>query len=404
MTSNFPIHIEDYNYPLNAKKIADYPLENREDSKLLILKDNKIQEDNFKNISSYLPENSLMVFNNTKVIQARMQFYKESGAAIEVFCLEAAEEKDIANALNSNESQVWKCMLGNAKKWKSGNLRREIRIKDQVLSLEIEKMQQEAQIFHIRFSWNNPSIRFGEIIEHFGETPLPPYIKRKAEADDKERYQCIYAKEEGSVAAPTAGLHYTTSVLKKLAAKNIQTANLILHVSAGTFRPVKTSTIAEHQMHTEKISVERKLIKTIIEAKKTGKSIIAVGTTTLRSLESLYWHGVKILCGKATAGIDIKQWEAYELPQNYSLEEAYSAILENNRAEQISGQSQLIIVPGYHIRSIDILNTNFHQPKSTLLLLVAAFIGDKWKDAYDYALKHDFRFLSYGDSCLFFKE
>ena len=404
MASNFPIHIEDYNYPLKAEKIADYPLENREDSKLLILKNNKIQEDNFKNISSYLPENSLMVFNNTKVIQARMQFHKESGAAIEVFCLEAAEEKDIANALNSTESQVWKCMLGNAKKWKNGPLQREIHIKDQVISLEIEKLQQEAQIFHIRFSWNNPSIRFGEIIEYFGETPLPPYIKRKAEASDKERYQCIYAKEKGSVAAPTAGLHYTTSVLKNLTAKNIQTANLILHVSAGTFRPVKATTIAEHQMHTEKISIERKLINTIIEAKKAGKSIIAVGTTTLRSLESLYWHGVKILCGKATAEIDIKQWEAYELPQNYSLEEAYSAILQNNSAEQISGQSQLIIVPGYRIRSIDILNTNFHQPKSTLLLLVAAFIGDKWKNAYDYALKHDFRFLSYGDSCLFFKE
>jgi S-adenosylmethionine:tRNA ribosyltransferase-isomerase len=398
------INIEDYNYNLPEEKIAAYPKDKRDESKLLIWKDNLLSEDKFKNLANYLPSDSLMIFNNTKVIQARMKFHKESGAAIEIFCLEPIEPKEISQALSCHSEVRWNCLVGNAKKWKQGKLTKTIEVKNKTVRLSISNEGHNENSFQIKFTWDDIDICFGEILDSFGKTPLPPYIKRESTDDDKERYQCIYAKAQGSVAAPTAGLHYTNEGLELLKTKNIKTEEIILHVGAGTFRPVKSESLSEHIMHTEKIIVSRKLIESLLQAKQNNKKIISVGTTTMRTLESIYWHGVKILSKKATEILDIKQWEAYQLPQDYSLEESLEAILNTNKTDFISGQTQLIIAPGYKTRVVDILNTNFHQPKSTLLLLVAALIGSNWEKAYDYALKNDFRFLSYGDSCLFFKE
>lgn len=398
------INIEDYNYNLAEEKIAAFPVDKRDESKLLIWENKLIKEDTFKNIIHYLPSDSLMIFNNTKVIQARMNFHKESGAAIEIFCLEPIKPKEIAQALSSHKEVHWNCLVGNAKKWKQGELTKTIIIKNKTIRLSITNEGQVENSFQIKFTWDNSDVCFGEILDSFGKTPLPPYIKRESTEIDKERYQCVYAKTQGSVAAPTAGLHYTTDSLNNLQSKNIKTEEIILHVGAGTFRPIKSEDVKEHIMHTEKILVSRKLITSLLQAKQRNKKIISVGTTTMRTLESIYWHGVKILSNKATEEIDIKQWEAYQLPQNYSLEESLEAILNTYKTDFISGQTQLIIAPGYKIRTVDILNTNFHQPKSTLLLLVAALIGEDWKNVYDYALNNDFRFLSYGDSCLFFKE
>ena len=398
------INIEDYNYNLAEEKIAAFPVEKRDESKLLIWKNKLIKEDKFKNLIHYLPSDSLMVFNNTKVIQARMKFHKESGAAIEIFCLEPIKPKEIAQALSSQKEVFWNCLVGNAKKWKQGELTKTIEVKNKTIHLSITNEGQIDNSFQIKFTWDNSDVCFGEILDSFGKTPLPPYIKRESTTSDKERYQCVYAKTQGSVAAPTAGLHYTTDSLSNLQSKNIKTEEIILHVGAGTFRPVKTEEFSKHIMHTEKVVVSRKLINSLLQAKQRNKKIISVGTTTMRTLESIYWHGVKILNENATESIDIKQWEAYQLPQSHSLEESLEAILNTHKTDFISGQTQLIIAPGYKIRVVDILNTNFHQPKSTLLLLVAALICNDWKNVYDYALNNDFRFLSYGDSCLFFKE
>ncbi len=407
MQNLYDISINDYTYNLSDDKIANFPLQKRDSSKLLIWKDNNIKEAHFKNLPNYFPDNSLMIFNNTKVIQARMFFRKETGANIEIFCLEPVSPVDMSIALSSSSPVVWNCLIGNSKKWKNNSLSSSINISGQELNIIITKKEKLEQSEHIIFSWDNENICFGDILEHFGKTPLPPYIKRESNKEDKERYQTIYAQHQGSVAAPTAGLHYTNNILQSLKQKNISQEHLILKIGVGTFRPIKTEKLIAHNMHTEEIKISVRTIKKILDKKKEQKNIISVGTTTLRTLESLYWHGGKLLLGENANQIDISQWEVYKMQDIFSVEESLEKVLEymyKNNLSEIVGQTQLMIIPGYKFKIVDILNTNFHQPKSTLLLLTAAFIGKSWKEVYDYAISHNFRFLSYGDSCLFFKK
>lgn len=401
------INLSDYNYPLPRTRIAQYPLKKRDESKLLIYKNRKISSAVFSEIPEFLPSDCLMVYNETRVIQARLPFIKDSGAAIEIFCLEPHwPTSEIQQAFIAKGEVHWKCLVGNSKKWKSGALTKIISIDGQYVQLWANRLEKGESDFLISFSWQPQSLSFSQILDCAGIVPLPPYMDRQAEPDDKNRYQTIYAHSEGSVAAPTAGLHFTPEVMKKLAKKNIQTTDVTLHVGAGTFKPVSSDSIEGHEMHTEQINISKNTIEKLLE--NLDKPLIAVGTTTTRTLESLYWHGVKLLTGQNNSKlIDIKQWDPYQPGLNTSIDnqQALNAILsemKKNDQDHISGQTQLMIVPGYRFRFVDILITNFHMPKSTLLLLVSAFIGEDWKTAYQYALNNDYRFLSYGDSCLFF--
>jgi len=400
MTDPKKISILDYTYDLPADRIALHPLAERDASKLLIYKNGEIQEDVYRNIVNYLPANSLLIFNNTKVIKARIRFQKSSGGVIEIFLLEPFQA-DYTSALSSTKKATWKCMIGGVSKWKEREL--ELKMKNEKLKISLQKKLSDAYI--VEFHWDG-GISFAEVLEQAGDIPLPPYIKRKTETADTERYQTIYAADEGSVAAPTAGLHFTEAVFNSFAEKKIQTGFVTLHVGAGTFKPVKAPTMQDHEMHAEWIDVGFEIIEDLIE--KLVKPIVAVGTTSLRTLESLYWMGVKAALQPEIKQLSVSQWEVYEAPlanSNIAAKESLMALLnwmKVNKQERLFTQSQILIAPGYQFRIAKAIITNFHQPQSTLLLLVAAAIGDDWKKNYAYAMQHDFRFLSYGDGSLLF--
>ena len=397
------IKISDYTYNLPDERIAKYPLTERDKSKLLVRQNGTIKQDIFENCANYLPEDAQLVFNNTRVIHARLFFYKETGAKIEIFCLEPVEPADYQVAFQETEEVTWKCMVGNSKKWKEGFLSQTFEIDGQSIELTAAKIGQEGNSFHIRFVWNG-GVHFSEIIEHIGQLPIPPYLNRNTEESDEESYQTVYAKIDGSVAAPTAGLHFTDPVIAQLAAKNITTNEITLHVGAGTFQPVKSETIEGHTMHHEQVIIPIDILRSFVE---NPKNIIAVGTTSVRSLESLYWIGLQLEEQRFDPfHPEVKQWEPYENEAKISIEKALQNIiyfLAENGEKVIRFSTQIIILPGYDFKLISGMFTNFHQPQSTLLLLISAFLDNKWKEVYDYALANDFRFLSYGDSNLYLK-
>ena len=397
------IEIEDYNYNLPDNQIAKYPLEKRDMSKLLYQVGSEIKERKFSELPDLLPDKSLLIFNETKVVNARLNFKKSTGAKIEIFCLEPIKPVvDFQLAYQQKSPVTWKCLIGNAKRWKTGKLELEFSIGGTDVILYAEKREQLSEGYLVDFSWNNNDITFSEIISNTGMVPIPPYLNRNAEEEDKKRYQTIYAEHEGSVAAPTAGLHFTEDIISRLIENGIETDELTLHVGAGTFKPVVSKTIADHEMHTEKIVVP---LSTLVHIKqKLGDPIIPVGTTSMRTLESLYWMAIKLK--KGNNELVVEQWDPYELVEESNLTPNEAVIilidyLKNNNLKELKGETRLLIAPGYGFKFANGLITNFHQPKSTLLLLVSALIGKSWSKAYEYAQINDFRFLSYGDSCLF---
>ena len=444
------ILIEDYNYPLPDERIAKYPLAKRDTSKLLVYRDGQVSEDVFAHVGEYLSSQSLLIYNNTRVIQARLEFYKNAvqefrssgvtseqaqgatkpstplnnevtrGARIEIFCLEPLSPHDYQLALGATDGCTWKCMIGNAKKWKSGALSLTTTLSSgQEVILFAEKGEQTGNTFAVRFWWNTPAfnlspltsnqnISFAEILDAVGELPIPPYLNRKTEESDKTTYQTVYSRIKGSVAAPTAGLHFTDEVLDGLRTKGVQTAEVTLHVGAGTFQPVKVANANDHTMHTEIIAVPRATIQTLIA--NLGH-VVAVGTTSMRTLESLYFLGAQLytLCSAPDtphATLSVAQFEPYEREYTLTTQQALQAIvdyLDSTNQDVLHAETQIMIKPGYQFHVVDQLITNFHQPKSTLLLLVSAFVGGDWHTIYDYALAHDFRFLSYGDSSILFR-
>ena len=416
------ILIEEYNYPLPDERIAKYPLAERDQSKLLVYREGEVSEDKFYRVGEYVPTGSLLIYNNTRVIQARLEFHKEAGdeairligdkargARIEIFCLEPLEPHDYQLSLGSTEGCTWKCMIGNAKKWKSGALSQPVILPSgKEVRLWAEKGEQTGNTFSVRFSWEGASVSFAEILDAVGELPIPPYLNRKTEESDKTTYQTVYSRIKGSVAAPTAGLHFTDNVLNGLRERGVKTAEVTLHVGAGTFQPVKVADANQHTMHTEIIAVPKATIQTIIE--NLGH-IVAVGTTSMRTLESLYFLGEQFYTRHMTQDIghltySVSQFEPYEKDHALSTREALQAIvdhLEQIGEEVLHAETQIMIKPGYICHVVDQLITNFHQPKSTLLLLVSAFVGGDWHRIYDYALANDFRFLSYGDSSILFR-
>lgn len=399
------IRISEFNYPLPDERIAKFPLPVRDQSKLLLYRHGEVTEDIFTSLPDYLPANSLMIFNNTKVIQARLHFHKETGALIEVFCLEPVQPNDYALNFQQTEHAAWLCMIGNLKKWKEGALKREITVKGKPLTLTAERGACHGTSHWVDFRWNNPEITFADILEVFGELPIPPYLNRETQESDKETYQTVYSKIKGSVAAPTAGLHFTPRVLDALREKGVALEELTLHVGAGTFKPVKSEEIEGHEMHTEYISVNRSTLEKLVAHE--GKAI-AVGTTSVRTLESLYHIGVTLLHNPNATEEDlhVKQWQPYETALETAATPAVDALqaiiayLDRHHMETLHSSTQIIIAPGYEYRIVKAMVTNFHQPQSTLLLLVSAFLHGDWRKIYDYALAHDFRFLSYGDSSL----
>lgn len=400
------LNINNYSYHLPDEKIAKFPLEKRDESKLLIYKEGEITASVFKHISQELPGDSLIVFNNTRVIHARILFKRETGAQIEVFCIEPGNQFDHQLAFSSKESCVWKCMIGNAKRWKDDILVKEIETASGPVTLKAEKLGKAGELFEVRFTWDH-DLSFAEVLHAAGVLPLPPYLNRESETEDENRYQTIYAKQQGSVAAPTAGLHFTDAVFKSLSEKNITSTEVTLHVGAGTFKPIKAGLLEGHEMHEETLFIPVSVLEEICSCIGQGRKIIAVGTTSTRTLESLYWHGVKLICKQAGTTIHIRQWDAYETDcSNISPAEAIEAIISNlkeNKLELLQGSTQIIIAPGYQFKLVDILITNFHQPENTLILLIAAFVGESWRTIYNYALDHHFRFLSYGDSSVLFR-
>jgi S-adenosylmethionine:tRNA ribosyltransferase-isomerase len=395
------ITIDDYDYPLPEERIAKYPLAERDASNLLVLKDNQIQKSQFRNLGDFLPKNALLVFNETKVIRARLQFHKTTGSRIEVFCLEPEQDYQVAFAATSPVK--WKCLVGNAKRWKEGKLSMTLNVKGQEATLFAERLAHNDQYSEIEFSWLPETLPFASVIEAAGEIPLPPYLHRDAEPSDRDRYQTVFARYDGSVAAPTAGLHFTQPLITSLREQGFTFDEVTLHVGAGTFRPVATATIGEHAMHSETIVVRKSLIENLIQ--HIGKPIIPVGTTSTRTLESLYWIGVMLAeQGMELRPLHIEQWIPYESHEPLSTAKALQNIvdyLDLHRLTRLEASTSLMIAPSYKMRVITGLITNFHQPKSTLLLLVSALIGERWKECYRFALDNGFRFLSYGDSCLF---
>lgn len=395
-----PIYIADYNYPLPDERIAKYPLAERDHSKLLVYRDGQVTEDRFYHVGDYIAPHSLLIYNNTRVIQARLEFHKPTGARIEVFCLEPLMPHDYQLSLGSTTGCTWKCMVGNVKKWHD----EAIELKAGDFTLRAYKEQVLGNTFAVRFEWDEENVSFAEILDAAGELPIPPYLNRKTEESDLRTYQTVYSRIKGSVAAPTAGLHFTDQVLNDLRARGIETDEVTLHVGAGTFLPVKTADANEHTMHTEIIAVPRETIAHI--QAKLGH-IVAVGTTSMRTLESLYFIGNKLRDVEMSRCRDVEihvgQFEPYEQDYSLSTFDALQAILDYlDRTDQttLHAETQIMIKPGYTFRIVDQLITNFHQPQSTLLLLVSAFVGGDWKTIYDYALSHDFRFLSYGDSSI----
>lgn len=396
------IRISDYNYPLPDERIAKYPLARRDQSKLLVYRHGDISHDVFSNLPQYLPSGALMVFNNTRVIQARMHFRKDTGALIEVFLLEPAEPTDYELMFQTRQKCSWYCLVGNLKKWKEGTLTRELKIKDLELKVSATRGPVHGTSHRIDFEWTG-DVSFADIIDAMGELPIPPYLNRATEESDKTTYQTVYSRIKGSVAAPTAGLHFTSEVLSALDNHGIDREELTLHVGAGTFRPVKSEQISGHEMHTEFISVRRQTLCKLLDH---DCQAIAVGTTSVRTLESLYYMGIKALRQPSLPEeqLHVSQWEPYEnASQNIPPQTAIQALLEwmdRNQLPVLHSSTQIIIAPGYDYKIVRMLVTNFHQPQSTLLLLVSAFLHGDWRPVYDYALTHDFRFLSYGDSSL----
>ena len=395
------ISIKEYTYNLTNDKIAKYPLKKRDESKLLLYDNGEISEDIFKNISTHLQKNSLLVANNTKVIRARLEFFKTTGARIEVFCLEPNNPADYGLSFASNSSCEWHCIVGNLRKWKSGILTKDVLVKNTTTTLSIELLKTQTDSHIIKFYWDNSLLTFSDILENSGDIPIPPYLNRDAEKNDLKTYQTVYSKHKGSVAAPTAGLHFTDAVFSSLKEKNIKLHEVTLHVGAGTFKPVKAESIGEHEMHTEHFIITKDTIPPILD---NLNNITAVGTTSVRTLESLYWLGVKIIEGsvKNESEIHLQQWEAYSLTQNISVNDALTKVHEliiKSNNYQINASTGIMIAPGYKFRVVNQIITNFHQPNSTLLLLISAFVGNSWKTIYEYALNNNFRFLSYGDSC-----
>ena len=418
------IHISDYNYALPDERIAKFPMKERDHSKLLIYNKGEVGEDVFYNLPNYLPKGALMVFNNTKVIQARMHFRKETGALIEVFLLEPAEPSDYELMFQTSGRCAWYCLVGNLKKWKEGTLEiKDARLKmnDEPFRLTAKRLGEHGTSHLIEFEWTG-GMSFAEVIDAVGELPIPPYLNRKTQESDKTTYQTVYSKIKGSVAAPTAGLHFTKNVLEAIDAHGIEREEVTLHVGAGTFKPVKSELIADHEMHTEFFSVRRETIEKLIRHQ--GQAI-AVGTTSVRTLESLYYMGLKVMANPdiEEEQLHVRQWEPYEAEASLNPSERRDLPTDSEGEPSLSGSSvralralldwmdrhelnvlhsstQIIIAPGYDYKIVKMLVTNFHQPQSTLLLLVSAFVKGDWRRIYDYALAHDFRFLSYGDSSL----
>ncbi len=393
------IKISDFDYTLEDEKIAKFPLAERDSSKLLYYKQGAIIDHEFKQLPSLLDANSRLIFNNTKVIKARLHFEKDTGAKIEIFCLEPHEPSDYVLSFEAKATCVWSCMIGNAKKWKTGRLNKKLLIDGQELSIFAEKLESSNASPIVRFSWDNSNFCFAEIIEALGELPIPPYLNRKTEQTDLLRYQTIYSKAKGSVAAPTAGLHFTDKVLADVKAKGVDVEEITLHVGAGTFKPVKSAMVNEHEMHTEHFTVSQSTLEHLLE----DKINTPVGTTSVRTLESLFWLAVKLDKGLLKDRWHIQQWDAYRLETELTRLQAIDLLLDHmhrHGLKHIEASTEIMIVPGYTFRMSDRMITNFHQPKSTLLLLISAFIGDDWKDLYRHALDNDYRFLSYGDSSL----
>lgn len=412
------IHISDYNYDLPDSRIAKFPVSPRDTSKLLIYRHGEISDDIFYNLPKYLPQKSLMVFNNTKVIQARMHFRKETGALIEVFLMEPAAPTDYELMFQTRGECSWLCMVGNLKKWKEGSLVRTFDVAGSTINFkatmrrDIIDAKSGGTNYWVDFAWDNPQVSFAEILDAVGELPIPPYLNRETQDSDKMTYQTVYSKIKGSVAAPTAGLHFTDKVLAAIDAAGVRREELTLHVGAGTFKPVKSEEIDGHTMHTEYVCVRRDTLQTLLDY---DCCAIAVGTTSVRTLESLYYMGVKLEANPDAAEEDLHvcQWEPYEkadgtpvggnLIDGITPQKAISNIiawLDKNNLKTLHSSTQIIIAPGYEYKIVKVLVTNFHQPQSTLLLLVSAFLKGDWRNVYDFALSHDFRFLSYGDSSI----
>lgn len=395
------LSIAEFTYDLPDDRIAKYPLKERDTSKLLIYKKGSITEDHYFNLDQQLPADTLLVFNNTKVVEARLLFQKSTGSTIEIFCLEPGDQyADITTAMMQKGKVLWKCLVGGAKKWKpQEHLIKSIEYNNTTLTLDVLQVEKKSDHFLIELQWNDASLSFAEVLHLAGAIPLPPYLNRDVEDDDKATYQTIYAKHDGSVAAPTAGLHFTENLLKKLHTKNITDAYVTLHVGAGTFKPVKAAVMQDHEMHAEFIDVSIDTIQQL-HNNITG-TIVAVGTTSLRTIESLYWMGVKASLNKPN--LSIQQWDAYELPQDISAKDALQNLIDymkEHNTERLITKTQIIIAPGYTLRIAKGIITNFHQPQSTLLLLISAIVGNDWKRIYNHALQNGYRFLSYGDGCL----
>ncbi len=398
------LQIKDFTYHLPDERIARYPLAERDLSKLLVYKNGIIKEDIYRNIGEYTDADTLLLFNNTRVIEARMLFTKSTGSTIEIFCLEPSGNQEITTAMFCTGKVRWNCLIGGASKWKQGLLEKKIRIADKEISVFAENVEKMTNHFIVEFSWSSQH-NFAEILHYAGILPLPPYLQRQTEKSDYERYQTVYSKHEGSVAAPTAGLHFTNNLLSHLHKKGIAEEYVTLHVGAGTFKPVKSEIMQQHEMHKEWIQVKRSSVQNILNY--AGKTIIPVGTTSLRTLETLYWMGVKAILQPKAATInqlEVQQWDAYDLPlRNISAKDALEALLkwmDSRNEDELVCHTQILIAPGYKTRIADALITNFHQPGSTLLLLVAALTGNDWTKIYGYALQNGFRFLSYGDGSL----
>ncbi|MBQ2132185.1 MAG: S-adenosylmethionine:tRNA ribosyltransferase-isomerase [Prevotella sp.] len=402
------IHISDYTYELPDERIAKFPIAQRDHSKLLVYRHGEVSEDVFYHLPDYLPTGALMVFNNTKVIQARIHFRKETGALIEVFLLEPAAPSDYELMFQTHGHCEWYCLVGNQKKWKEGSLRRSLEVNGVTLTLQATRLGEHGTSQHIAFDWDNDNVSFAEILDVVGELPIPPYLNRETQESDKTTYQTVYSKIKGSVAAPTAGLHFTDQVLSELDAHGIDREELTLHVGAGTFKPVKSEEIGGHEMHSEYISVRKQTLEKLL---RHHASAIAVGTTSVRTLESLYYMGVKLEQNPnlTEEQLHVNQWEPYQLSakQEITSEKAIQNLLDylkRNDLNTLHTSTQIIIAPGYQYKIVKMLVTNFHQPQSTLLLLVSAFVHGDWRKIYDYALAHEFRFLSYGDSSLLIPE
>ncbi len=399
------INIDDYSYELPEERIAQYPVKERDKSQLLIYKGGNISKDIFRNIDSYIPADSLLVFNNTRVIRARLLFTKDTGATIQIFCLEPVNPCNYESALVSTGQAEWKCLIGNLKKWKRGKISKNFRFMGRMHELTAEKVNELGDAWNIRFTWSPGELTFGEVIESAGHIPLPPYVKRDDEEIDYIRYQTVYSRNEGSVASPTAGLHFTNEVINSLREKGIRMAELTLHTGAGTFKPVRSSDLSEHEMHCEHYYMDKELIEILLS---TERRVIACGTTSVRTLESLFWLGVKIIQNPLIDydSLFTDQWEPYLTKTSVTVKDSLKALvkfLEKRKTASIHASTRVMIIPGYEFRIVQGMITNFHMPKSTLLLLLSAWTGPEWKKIYQFALENNFRFLSYGDSSLLMK-